>query len=81
MDLAARRVFVGEEEIHLTRTEYNLLAVLVKQAGKVVTHRQLLKEVWGPGSMGKSHVPAAASTDTAAMAATAEAPLTRPPTG
>jgi len=55
VDLGARRVFVGEEEIHLTRTEYNLLALLVKHAGKVLTHRQLLKEVWGPGSAGESH--------------------------
>jgi two-component system KDP operon response regulator KdpE len=55
VDLGARRVFVGEEEIHLTRTEYNLLALLVKHAGKVLTHRQLLKEVWGPGSTGESH--------------------------
>ena len=55
VDLGARRVFVGEKEIHLTRTEYNVLAVLVKHAGKVLTHRQLLKEVWGPGSTGESH--------------------------
>jgi two-component system, OmpR family, KDP operon response regulator KdpE len=55
VDLGARRVFVGEQEIHLTRTEYNLLALLVKHAGKVLTHRQLLKEVWGPGSTGESH--------------------------
>jgi two-component system KDP operon response regulator KdpE len=55
VDLGARRVFVGEEEIHLTRTEYNLLALLVKHAGKVLTHRQLLKEVWGPGATGESH--------------------------
>ena len=55
VDLGARRVFVGEEEIHLTRTEYNLLALLVKHAGRVLTHRQLLKEVWGPGSVDQSH--------------------------
>ena len=55
VDLGARRVFVGDEEVHLTRTEYNLLATLVKHAGKVLTHRQLLKEVWGPGSVGESH--------------------------
>ena len=55
VDLGARRVFVGEEEIHLTRTEYNLLAFLVKHAGKVLTHRQLLKEVWGPGATSESH--------------------------
>jgi len=48
VDLARRQVFVGEAEIHLTPTEYKLLATLVRNAGRVVTHRQLLKEVWGP---------------------------------
>jgi two-component system KDP operon response regulator KdpE len=48
IDLSTRLVYVGGQEIHLTRTEYNLLAVLVRYAGRVVTHRQLLKEVWGP---------------------------------
>jgi two-component system KDP operon response regulator KdpE len=36
--------------VHLTPTEYKLLTLLVRHAGKVLTHRQLLKEVWGPGS-------------------------------
>jgi two-component system, OmpR family, KDP operon response regulator KdpE len=55
VDLAARQVFVRGEEVRLTRTEFNLLATLAKHAGKVVTHRQLLQEVWGPGSTGQSH--------------------------
>jgi two-component system KDP operon response regulator KdpE len=55
VDLAARRVHVGGEEVHLTRTQFNLLAALVKNAGKVMTHRQLLREVWGPGTTGQSH--------------------------
>jgi two-component system KDP operon response regulator KdpE len=55
VDLGARRVFVRGEEVRLTRTEFNLLATLAKHAGKVVTHRQLLQEVWGPGSTGQSH--------------------------
>jgi two-component system KDP operon response regulator KdpE len=55
VDLAARRVFVRGGEVRLTRTEYNLLATLAKHAGKVVTHRQLLKDVWGPGSADQSH--------------------------
>jgi two-component system, OmpR family, KDP operon response regulator KdpE len=55
VDLSARRVFLGEREVRLTRNEYNLLAVLVKHAGKVLTHRQLLKEVWGPGSVDQHH--------------------------
>jgi len=47
-DLAGRRIFVGDAEVHLTPTEYRLLAILIKYAGRVVTHRQLLREVWGP---------------------------------
>lgn len=48
VDLASRQVFIKGEEIHLTPIEYRLLSVLIKYAGRVVTHRQLLKEVWGP---------------------------------
>lgn len=48
VDLARRRVQVGEAEVHLTPLEYRLLAALVKYAGRVVTQRQLLTEVWGP---------------------------------
>lgn len=55
VDLGAHRIFVGEREVHLTRTEYRLLALLVKHAGRVVTHRQLLKEIWGPGSIEHTH--------------------------
>jgi two-component system KDP operon response regulator KdpE len=48
VDFERRIVFRGQEEVHLTPIEYKLLAVLLKHRGKVVTHRQLLKEVWGP---------------------------------
>ena len=48
VDLALRQVFVGDQEVHLTPIEYKLLTVLVRHAGKVITHTQLLKEVWGP---------------------------------
>jgi two-component system KDP operon response regulator KdpE len=48
VDLARRHVLVGEKEIHLTPIEYKLLTTLIRHAGKVLTHRQLLKEVWGP---------------------------------
>jgi two-component system KDP operon response regulator KdpE len=48
VDLVHRRVKRGETEIHLSPKEYNLLRFLVAHAGKVVTHRQLLLEVWGP---------------------------------
>ena len=51
VDLCRREVTIGDESIHLTPTEYRLLLVLVSHAGKVVTHRQLLKEVWGPDSV------------------------------
>lgn len=48
VDFEKRRVEVGGEEVHLTPTEYRLLTVLLQHAGKVVTHTQLLREVWGP---------------------------------
>ena len=47
VDLARRLVTVGEREIHLTPNEYDLLRVLIVNSGKVLTHRQLLREVWG----------------------------------
>ncbi len=47
VDLAQRQVFIDNAEIHLTPIEYKLLTVLVRHAGKVITHRQLLQEVWG----------------------------------
>jgi two-component system, OmpR family, KDP operon response regulator KdpE len=50
VDLARRQVIVRGAEVHLTPIEYKLLATLVKHAGRVITHRQLLKEVWGPGA-------------------------------
>jgi two-component system KDP operon response regulator KdpE len=42
-------------EVHLTPTEYKLLVTLVRHAGKVLTHRQLLKEVWGTNYVNQSH--------------------------
>jgi two-component system, OmpR family, KDP operon response regulator KdpE len=50
MDLAARTVRVKDTEVHLTATEYALLHELVRHAGKVVTHKQLLRAVWGPNA-------------------------------
>ena len=49
VDLARRLVFVGENEVHLTPIEYKLLVALTKHAGMVLTHKQLLDQVWGPG--------------------------------
>lgn len=55
VDLDRRQVFVCEEEIHLTPIEYQLLAMLVKYAGRVVTQHQLLHDVWGPNYVTESH--------------------------
>jgi two-component system KDP operon response regulator KdpE len=55
VDLAARRVFIQKEEVHLTPIEYKLLTTLVRYAGKVLTHRFLLKEVWGPHHLQETH--------------------------
>jgi two-component system, OmpR family, KDP operon response regulator KdpE len=48
VDLAAHLVYLDGGEVHLTPNEYRLLAALVRNAGKVLTHRHLLNEVWGP---------------------------------
>lgn len=50
VDLGRRRVTKSDEEVHLTPIEYKLLTTLIKYDGRVITHRQLLKEVWGPNS-------------------------------
>jgi len=55
VDLPHRRVFREGTEVHLTPIEYRLLTTLVKSAGKVLTHRQLLKEVWGPAYVERTH--------------------------
>ena len=47
VDLAARTVKLADQDIQLTPTEYDLLRILVRHAGKVLTHRQLIREVWG----------------------------------
>ena len=50
VDLKERRVLVGGKEVKVTGTEYALLKLLIQHAGKVLTHRQILHEVWGPGT-------------------------------
>jgi two-component system KDP operon response regulator KdpE len=55
VDLAARRVKLGAAEVHLTPIEHRLLAALVRHAGLVVTHRQLLRDVWGPAYVEHTH--------------------------
>jgi two-component system, OmpR family, KDP operon response regulator KdpE len=51
IDIAARKVQVGDREVHLTPKEFDLLIYLAKHAGRVVTHRALLTAVWGPSSV------------------------------
>lgn len=51
IDFAARIVTVDNEMVHLTATEYNLLRLLARHAGRVVTHTQILREVWGPSAV------------------------------
>ncbi|HMV04270.1 MAG TPA: response regulator [Accumulibacter sp.] len=55
VDLSRRVVQRSGCEIHLTQLEYGLLATLLANDGKVLTHRQLLREVWGEGYAGQSH--------------------------
>jgi two-component system KDP operon response regulator KdpE len=49
LDLAAHRVLVDGDEVHLTPTEFELLRTLMQGRGRLLTHRALLTEVWGPG--------------------------------
>jgi two-component system, OmpR family, KDP operon response regulator KdpE len=55
VDLAMRRVTRNGEAVHLTPIEYRLLATLVRHAGRVLTHRQLLRDVWGPSHVESNH--------------------------
>lgn len=55
VDLLHRRVHVRGTEVRLTPIEYKLLAILARHAGKVVTHQQLFREVWGPSHTDQGH--------------------------
>lgn len=55
IDLTTRTVTLGEDGVHLTPLEYKLLTLLMKNAGKVLTHRFLLREVWGPQDVHENH--------------------------
>jgi two-component system KDP operon response regulator KdpE len=55
VDLVARQVMRGGEVVRLTPIEYRLLAAMIRDMGKVLTHRQLLRDVWGPGHAEDSH--------------------------
>jgi two-component system, OmpR family, KDP operon response regulator KdpE len=56
VDLAHRRVTLAGVEISLTPTEYDLLRLLVQNRGKVLTHRQILRQVWGPTYESETHL-------------------------
>ncbi len=56
LDLARRDVRLADQEVHLTPIEYKLLVLLAKNAGRVLTHRQILKDVWGPGATESHYV-------------------------
>jgi two-component system KDP operon response regulator KdpE len=56
VDLNLRRVTISGDEIQLTPTEYDILRLLVTQAGKVLTHRHILKQVWGSAYLEQPHV-------------------------
>lgn len=57
VDLSARLVYKSDKEVKLTSIEYDLLVLFIKNANKVLTTRQILKEVWGPGSLEQSQYP------------------------
>ena len=55
VDFSRRLVFIKDEQIHLTPTEYKLLVMLAQSAGKMVPQEKLLRDVWGPGYQKRSH--------------------------
>jgi two-component system KDP operon response regulator KdpE len=56
VDLERRRVVSQGEEVQLTPTEYDLLRLLVTHAGKVLTHNQILRQIWGPAYLEQPHL-------------------------
>ncbi len=55
VDMEARRVFIGDQDLHFTRTEYALLAVLAHHLDAIVTHDELIAQVWGSEYQGSNH--------------------------
>jgi len=55
IDLGRHELRIDGREVRLTRLEFKILALLARNAGKVLTHRQILNEVWGPGHAGENH--------------------------
>lgn len=56
VDLGLRRVLLADREVQLTPTEYDLLRLLVTHSGKVLTHRHILKEIWGHAYLDQPHI-------------------------
>lgn len=55
IDLEARRVFINEKDLHLTGTEHELVAELAQRMDEIVTHNELLSNIWGPEYQGANH--------------------------
>lgn len=55
VDLAQRKVFIAQNEVRITPIEFRLLGILIRQAGLVVTHRQMLQEIWGAEHINDQH--------------------------
>jgi len=55
IDLAERRVYIGDNDLHLTKTEYAILAELARHLDSIVTHDELIAEVWGSEYRGSNH--------------------------
>lgn len=55
IDLEARRVFIASQDLHLTRTEYNVISELAHRMDTIVTHNELITRVWGPEYRGSNH--------------------------
>lgn len=55
IDLAAHRVFKADNELKLTKKEFALLTLLARNAGRIVTHQQILREIWGPAQESETH--------------------------
>lgn len=55
IDLAAHRVFKADNELKLTKKEFSLLTLLARNAGRIVTHQQILREIWGPAQESETH--------------------------
>ncbi len=56
VDWEKRRIWLGEEDVHLTQNEYKIVALLAQYAGKVLTYDQIIQHVWGPNASGDNRI-------------------------